>query len=406
MRHRLISTAIRSRLPLTASYPRAKRYSRLCVLAGAMAWLAANASAQELVVVESSQQDRASVDKLAELLREPFERVSADSAPAGSVAAAEPDATQRVAPSASDAPEMTEPSHLRREPPASACRTHARLELVLDSAQHVVKLTRCNDGTVLSRAIDPNAARETPYLGAFVAAELLAIQRELETTALDKASRAQGTRPESVNESPSAPALAAPSTASGPASTVVPELVHEAQRPDRLQLQLRLGAELSLWGAPFDRVLRPSVSLGFTIARAETSAWLIAVALSPFGVGRATLTRPGEQLQLRRRDGQLRIGIQQRLHPLRLAAFALGRASITTAEYANDTPASTTKLRVGVGAGVDAEVVLSQSFALYAQVVLDLATSRSDYQVAGVSWVRDPSSLLWIGLGLSLQLGL
>jgi hypothetical protein len=322
-------------------------------------------SAQELVVVLSSPEDEASADKLAELTHEPFERVDAASASA--------------------------------LPPAAAggCRTRARLELSLDSVGQSVRLQRCRDATLLARALDPEAVRKTPYLGAFVAAELLAINRELE------AAESRSARAELERVVPPAPPPAAPSgSVPAPAAPapLPPPSWHSA-------LSLRVGAELTLWGAPFDSTIRPSFGLGLSVRPdAARLTWWMELGAGLFAV--AEETRPSESLSLTRHDGELLGGVQLPLGPLRLSGFALLRASFTRWQYSSGLSSDDSALRLGVGLGVRAEVPLSRSFALYAQGKLDVATSRSEYRIARQPWVSDPASLLWFGIGLMLRLPL
>ena len=311
------------------------------------------ALAQELVVVLSSPKDAASADKLAELIREPFERVSAAS-------------LQSLPPTA-----------------AGGCRTRARVELHLDSAGRQVQLVRCRDATVLARQLDPAATAQTPYLGAFVAAELIAIDRELDAVEARAA------------PAPPPPVMREAAAGSGSA---------EPPRRSPIALQLRVGAELTLWGAPFDHAARPSVGLGVVlIPQQDTPAWFAELNVGLFA--RAEQQRAGESLALQRHDGALHAGLRFPVGPMRLAGFALLRASLTTSEYTAAITASDTFVRFGLGVGVQADMPLSRVFSVYLQAKLDVATSRSEYRVATQARLTDPASLLWVGLGLLLQLG-
>jgi hypothetical protein len=116
------------------------------------------------------------------------------------------------------------------------------------------------------------------------------------------------------------------------------------------------------------------------------------------------VTRAAENLKLQRHELQLHAGVTYPLGPLRISGFALARGSLTRAQYSADVTTSSHYLRYGIGAGLEAEVPLTQSFSVYTELTLDVSTSRSDYRVADVSWVRDPSSLFWVGVGALLRL--
>jgi hypothetical protein len=322
------------------------------------------AFAQDLVVVLSSDQDAASADKLAELIREPFERVGA-----ASLAALPPTA-------------------------AGGCRTGARIELHLDSAARRVQLIRCRDATVLARGLDPEAASQTPYLGAFVAAELLAIDRELDAA---ETRAVQSEQPTASLPSP------APAAVSGSEPTPAPpEPIPE--QTSLIELQLRAGAELTLWGAPFDHTVRPNLGLRAVLTPDDAVlAWFAELSFGLFAL--AEQQRGGESLELQRHDGGLHSGLRVELGPVQLAGFALLRASLTSSEYTTaDVTVTDTFVRFGVGLGAQADVPLTRTFSVYLQAKFDVATSRSEYRVANQSRLTDPASLLWVGLGLLLRL--
>jgi hypothetical protein len=257
----------------------------------------------------------------------------------------------------------------------------------LDSEQHSVRLIRCREGTVLSRALDPVASSQTPYLGAFVAAELLAINRELDA----------------VEARVTAPAPTSPSATPNVMPREPAPAPSQARPTDAgLAARIRGGAELTLWGAPFDHTVRPSLGFGLSLPGPLASSFWIELCAGLWG--RAELTRAMEQLKLTRHDAQLRAGLQRSLGVLRLSGFFLLRGSLTSARYQADAPVSNTRFRTGLGVGVEADVPIVSGFALYTQAVLDVATSRSDYLVAGQSWVHDPATLLWVGLGLAVHL--
>ena len=558
--------------------------------AGRVVWLtvcvllatAGGVRAQSLAVVESSREDAASADKLSELLREPVLRVR----PSGATGAT--GATTR-------------------------CRSAARRELVLDNAAHVVRLVRCWNGSVLSRTLDPAAAARTAYLSAFIAAELLAIDRELEAveaqkraTAKPGAAATNGSPPAATAEAKSG---AGPATArSNPARPDAPRAdaaggdatrgdargaaradaargdtaqrdvsgtarsdaargevaggnvrgaaradamrsaadvppgeiargdargaaradaargdaarsdaargdvaggnVRGAARADAMRsaadvppgeiargdargaaradaargdasradgagrdapgveggdagrgdaavggargadplgggasdaadavartgdtadldradvsaadsdraparttahaavgLRLGAGAELGLFGAPFELALRPSVALGMSLQPSAASVrWQLGLFVSAFGS--AELQRGAQRLELSRSDAQLRCGVLYPVVPerLELGGFGFVRGALTTAQYTGETTASTTQARWGAGAGVEGELTLVAALALYVHVAVDLATSRSDYRVAGRSWLKDPAWLVSAGAGLA-----
>ncbi|HET8932224.1 MAG TPA: hypothetical protein VFN67_02235, partial [Polyangiales bacterium] len=287
----------------------------LCALGLTWALTSAGAAAQDLVVVLSSPEDEASADKLAELIGEPFVRVQA-----ASVQAAPPTA-------------------------AEACRTQARLELHLDSVGRAVRLVRCGDATVLARGVDPEAARQTPYLSAFVAAELLAINRELEAASARSAAPPQ---PQAAEPPPSAAAAV---------SSSAPAVIEVERAPapalSAFALQVRAGAELTLWGAPFDHAVRPSFGLGVSYApNTPAFAWIFELCAGLFAT--AESKSAGVSLALQRHDGELHAGARVRLGPLHLSGFALGRASLTNVELSADSLTSKNLVRLGVGAGIEA----------------------------------------------------
>jgi hypothetical protein len=111
--------------------------------------LACAARAQGLLVVEASEADHASAEKLRELIKEPFALTRA-----------------QATLSAADIVPL-------------CCRAGAERGLVLDSAHHAVQFVRCRDATVLTRVVDP-ATAEAPYFAAFIGAELLALAAELD----------------------------------------------------------------------------------------------------------------------------------------------------------------------------------------------------------------------------------
>lgn len=325
------------------------------------------ALAQDLVVVLSSDQDSASADKLAELIREPFERVAA-----ASLAALPPTA-------------------------AGGCRSGARIELHLDSAARRVQLIRCRDATVLARELDPEAASQTPYLGAFVAAELLAIDRELDAA---ETRAVQSEQPTASLPSPAPAAVSGSDATPVAAPPAIPPLTEETAP---VELNLRAGAELTLWGAPFDSAVRPNLGLGVVLTPDDAVlAWFAEVSFGLFAL--AEQARGLESLTLQRHDGGLHAGLRAGLGPVQLAGFALLRASLTFSEYTTaDVSVTDTFVRFGVGLGAQADVPLTRAFSVYLQAKFDVATSRSEYRVANQSRLTDPASLLWVGLGLLLR---
>jgi hypothetical protein len=414
------------------------------VLACVCAWPAAasTAWAQELSVVERSPEDRASADKLSELLREPVVRLHADSAAAQGADTA-------------------------------GCTGSVKRALILDSALRVVRLVRCRDGTTLSRTLDPQAAARTPYQGAFIAAELLAIDRELEavetrqrvgTAGGDAAARSgdtqgaensrRGAGPDGASNRGSGPAnsgstaassvtrnpedgrasgstgestdsrgsessqasssvsdaradstnLGAAHSASRDASALIGSAADSGKyaREPPIALRLSAGAELNAWGAPFPGALRPSLSLGVSLQPSAASPrWLLELFVSAFGAGE--VTRETERLAVRRSDGQLRLG---GLYPLvagrlELGGFAFLRGALTSVRYTGGaSPIESSQLRWGAGAGLLASLTLAGPFQLYLHALVDFATSRSEYRVVGVVWLKDPAGLLWFGAGL------
>jgi hypothetical protein len=169
-----------------------------------------------------------------------------------------------------------------------------------------------------------------------------------------------------------------------------------------IELQLRAGAELTLWGAPFDHTVRPNLGLGVALGPADA----VVAVFAELSFGLFALAEPqrgGESLALQRHDGALHAGVRVPVGPLYVAGFALLRASLTHAEYRADLMASDTYLRFGVGAGIQADMPLASVFSVYLQAKLDVATNRSEYLVATQSWGADPASLLWVGFGLLLR---
>jgi hypothetical protein len=310
--------------------------------------LVSRAAAQDVLVVEASVEDHAVANKLQELVSEPLERRSAESV-------AGLDLSRGL-----------------------GCTTGARLELVLDSVHDAVRLVRCRDGSVLTRAIDPRAARDTPYVGAFVAAELLALDSELGSVVVE-------------------PRVTPPPPPAAGAAAASPQPPAAARSP--VQRRLRLGAEAIVYGGPFAGAFRPTLGLGLAIDSGWAPlAWQLEIHVAAFGAGSVPVGQ--EQIELMRHDAQLRAGILYRLGPLSLSALVFGRGSLTDAELA---PYSNTQVRWGLGAGAGAELTLAAWALLYAELTADMATSRSDYQVDKVPLAQDPTWLVSCGVGLLLR---
>ncbi|HKU38819.1 MAG TPA: hypothetical protein VJR89_11750 [Polyangiales bacterium] len=311
-------------------------------------WLCSRvACAQELVVVEGSAQDSAAADKLAELVTVPFARAAAGADP---------------------------------------CAEGARFALFLDSAQYSVRLVRCGDGTELARAVDPEAARRTPYLAAFVAAELWGLNAELE--------RAAAPAPPATLESEAA---AAPlPAASGAAAPVVEPA---AAAPRGAALHFALGAELIAAGPPFSGALRPVLSVG--ASGPHSLGWLFELSVAPFA--RGEVTRDSERIELDRHDVRLGGGVLYRSGALSLAGTAFGRASLTDMAYDDQT---TSQLRWGLGASLRIELSFASWLAAWAGVLADFATSWTVYRVGGAPWDADPKVLVAASAGLLLRVPL
>ena len=316
--------------------PKPRRVAVWMWAASLVCSMSSRLAAQELWVIENSEQDHAAADKLAELIKQPFVRFELSLTPNVDV----------------------------------DCRGEAQLELWLDSAHDSVRLMRCRDRTVLARALEPGAARETPYLAAFVAAELLALNAEL------AAAQEQAT------------ARPAPSAAPTPAPVRA-----------RSRWRLSLGGELFAIGEPFRGTLRPNFGIGLLVEpEPHRPGALVELQLS--ALGNAELSRGSERLGLTRNDGRLRAGIRYALGGLALAGLVFARASLTEAEYRGAAQNSNTAVRWGLGAACEIEVAIAPWLSLVADIALDFATSRSDYRVGGISWARDPARTLNLGLAL------
>jgi hypothetical protein len=320
------------------------RFAWLGAAALSLAWVA-SVQAEALKVVEVSASDHAAADKLAELVRPPFERA------AGTTASS-------------------------REEARVHCAGPEQIVVVLDSAHDAVRLLRCRDGAVLNRAIDPAAARATPYLAAFIAAELIHLNAELKD----------------VRVSP------LPASADNAGS---------ARRSRLLELRLRAGIETLAVGSPFSAMPRPAFAAGLSVSPApDALAWLVELQVSL--LASSEQARASEQLSLQRNDARLRAGLLWPLGRLALLGALLLRGSVTHAQYRADhqTPPSTAALRFGLGGGVGAELALTDWLYAYAEVQLDVATSRSDYRIHGVTWASDPRVAVSSGLGLAARVAL
>ncbi|HKP62737.1 MAG TPA: hypothetical protein VJV78_38640 [Polyangiales bacterium] len=314
---------------------------------------ASNAAAQGVLVIEASQQDHAVADKLQELVSEPLERRGADSV-------AGLDLSYGL-----------------------GCSTGARLELVLDSAHYAVRLVRCRDFSVLTRTIDPQAARDTPYLGAFVAAELLALDSELGSTVVE--SRAP----------PPPTAAAVPGTGEAPKHqpTAAPSSI--------AQLRLRLGADWMFYGEPFAGGFRPNLGLGVAIDTGWSSfALLVEVHMAAFATAEVAVETTGQPIELTRHDAQLRLGGLYGLGPVSLFGFLFARGSLSEAERG---AFSSSEVRWGVGAGAGAELPLVPWLLVYTNLIADLAITGGDYKLDGLSFATDPRGLLSWSAGLVLR---
>ena len=114
------------------------------------------------------------------------------------------------------------------------------------------------------------------------------------------------------------------------------------------------------------------------------------------------MTNPGQQrIELMRNDGQLRGGALYAFGPLALGAWLFGRGSLTSAKYL-DKP-GLLHVRWGVGAGVEAEWAALDWLLVYAEVVLDVATSQTEYFVNQSYVTTDPLLLLTGGAGLLIR---
>jgi len=323
----------------------------LCVLCYSPA-----SAAQSLIVVEVSPEDAPAADKLQELVQEPFERRSA---------------TPEQAADASR---------------GAGCPPGVRFELVLDGAHAAVRLVRCRDGTIMTRTLDPNAARDTPYLEAFVAAELLALNAELETVVIAPREPVRtATSPETSLQSPQPPAATPQPSAATPRG--------------RSRWRLGLGAQWLAVGKLFDGALRPQLDLGLAVGSDwPRLAWLLEVNLAILAHGKVGAGT--EAIDLTRNDAQLRAGLVYASDRWSLLAFGLGRASLTSASHAG---VATATLRWGLGAGAEIDVALLDWAYVYGNLVADLATSRSDYRVNGMGRARDPAVVLTCSLGVLLM---
>jgi hypothetical protein len=306
--------------------------------------------ADALAVIELSEQDHAAADKLEELIREPFAR------------------TQGELPTL-------------RGSPASLCESDEGILLILDSAHNAVRLVRCRDGAVLARELDPDAARQTPYLAAFVAAELLDLNAQLEDVRVEPLI------------APAAPAAPAPTRAPPPNVPTLPVDAAEASR-NTLRLRLRVGAESMVVGAPFEAMPRPTLGVGLAIFQ----AWLVELQVSL--LAGANLAREGEHLSLTRSVSRLRAGLQLPFGPFAVAGMLHARASFTQADYGGETRSSKASLRLGLGAGLEGNWALTSWLLLYGDTIVDVATSRSDYLIHTDSWVQDPKLVFTCSLGL------
>jgi hypothetical protein len=316
-------------------------------LAGLLA-LAAPARADELKVIEVSPEDHAAGDKLAELIREAFTRQARGDATPG-------------------------------EHPSSLCTKEREIILILDSAHDAVQLLRCRDGALLTRAIAPDAARETPYLAAFVAAELLDLNRELEDVRVQPLTAAE--RPQ-------------------PIAAAAPPPLRSVESSARLLLSL--GAEALLAGAPFRALPRPTFAVGLAFAHGPgTFSWLGELQVSL--LAQAERQRGAEHLSLTRHDARLRAGLMHAFGPVALAALVHVRGSLTVADYTSAMENSQAPLRLGIGAGLLGTLDLADWALFYADASLELATSRTKYTVHGDIWAKDPELVVQCSLGLMLR---
>jgi hypothetical protein len=120
----------------------------------------------------------------------------------------------------------------------------------------------------------------------------------------------------------------------------------------------------------------------------------------------AEVSRQSARVDLERGDVRLRLGGIYCFGVLSVSAAGFLRAALTQAEYVAVQRSQSAQLRWGLGLALQAELAVTNWLLPYVALLADVATSRSDYRVAGVPWTRDPTLLFGAGAGLLLRMEL
>jgi hypothetical protein len=308
-------------------------------LFGSGLWLSRAAAADvtpvRLLVLEVSSEDAAAAARLVELVGQPVAR--------------------RLLPAARDA----NAAH------SALLESSAPRAVVLDtSARRVQVLER--DGQARTRLIEAEA---TPYLTAFVASELLALD---------------------------------PPAAQGPA----------AQEPAAQQE-----------GAPRSPVARVAGQLALDVASAYTTRWLARPKLGldlwlsagasrrMFVVLGAELVPPvplhesgaAGRITLLRWDAGLFAGLAFPVHAWRLLGYASGRAAIGRADSSGAAEGEQHTVGLGLGAGFRVERSLTNWLGLFASVDLHTMLRRNAYELSGETLLQERILMVSADFGLVLH---
>jgi hypothetical protein len=229
---------------------------------------------------------------------------------------------------------------------------------VLDTAQRTVRVIE-RDGSVRTRLID---GVPTPYMVAFVASELLALEGRASAR--------------TASAAPREPAIVARWDGA---------LSFDAAR-----------AYTTAW------VLRPRLALGVWLrARSGARAWpLVGLELAGPARVRRSVADAGHVTALRW-DSSLRVGAAFALGPVRALTFARGQLATQRADFSGALD-SRRSVSLGMGGGVLFELGLTSWLGVCVGAELGAMLRRSQLTLHGQPALRE--SMLWISANLGLVL--
>jgi hypothetical protein len=291
---------------------------------------AAQAAEVRLLVLEVSPEDAAAAQRLVELLAEPAERLLM-------AAARNPGAAQ-----------------------AALLHSSAPRAVVLDSAARRVQVVERN-GRTRTRLIEAEA---TPYLTAFVASELLAL------------------------DPPPAPHEVVPE----------PAVVHAhfARLGGLLALDVA-SAYTTRWLA------RPKLGLDLWISAARAQRAQLALALELVPAVPLHESSPLGSIALLRWDSALSLGAAFPVNAWRLLLLASGRIAITRATSSGAADREEHTVALGLGGAFRVERSLTKRLGLFASVDAHALLRRNAYELAGELLLQERFLMVSANFGLVLH---